>query len=506
MTDTQVTMDPRFVVGDVNPRLFGSFVEHMGRCVYGGIFEPGHPQADERGLRTDVQDLTRELGVSTVRYPGGNFVSGYRWEDGVGAVADRPARLDLAWRSVETNHFGLHEFIFWSRRVGVEPMLAVNLGTRGVQEAADLVEYANHPGGTALSDLRARNGSPDPFAVKLWCLGNEMDGPWQIGAKTATDYGKLAAEAAKAMKAVDPAIELVVCGSSGRGMATFGHWEADVLARTYEHVDYISLHAYYEEDDGDADSFLASAVDMDAFINEVVATCDHAKALQRSTKTMRLSFDEWNVWYQKAYHNQPARDWEQAPHLIEDTYSVLDAIVVGSYLITLLNHADRVGVACQAQLANIIAPIRTEPGGLAWRQTIFHPFALVARYALGRALQVPVTTGTVTSKKYGAVPTVQAAATHDETTGTAALFLVNRSRSEQQQVNIDLRAFPGLTLREHHMLTDVDIRATNTAAAPLRVQPRPGNAKMSDRNVILELPPVSFHALILGPDSPAPSS
>ena len=499
MTDTRVVIHPHFVVGEVDRRLFGSFVEHMGRCVYGGIFEPGHPRADERGLRTDVMELTRELGVSMVRYPGGNFVSGYRWEDGVGPVADRPTRLDLAWRSIETNHFGLHEFIVWCRRVGVAPMLAVNLGTRGVQGAADLVEYANHPGGTALSDLRARNGSPDPFAVKLWCLGNEMDGPWQIGAKTATDYGKLAAEAAKAMKAVDPGIELVVCGSSGRGMATFGQWEADVLARTYEHVDYISLHAYYEEHDGDADSFLASATDMDAFIDEVVATCDHAKALHRSTKTLRLSFDEWNVWYRSAFDGRPASDWEQAPHLIEDNYSVLDAVVVGSYLITLLNHADRVGVACQAQLANIIAPIRTEPGGPAWRQTIFHPFSLMARHARGRALQVPVTTGTVTSKRYGAVPTVQAAATHDETNGAAAVFLVNRNRFDHQPVTIDLRAFPGLTLREHHLLADDDATATNTAGSPHRVEPQTGDAKMDDRNVTMTLPPTSFHAVILGP-------
>ena len=499
MKHTRIVIDPNHLVGELDRRLFGSFVEHMGRCVYGGIFDPGHPEADEQGLRTDVLDLTREMGVSTVRYPGGNFVSGYRWEDGVGPVADRPTRLDLAWQSIETNQFGLHEFIDWAHKAGVEPMVAVNLGTRGVQEAADLVEYANHPGGTALSDLRSRNGSRDPFDVKLWCLGNEMDGPWQIGAKTAVDYAKLAAEAAKAMRAVDPTIELVVCGSSGRAMPTFGRWEAEVLAHTYDLVDYISLHAYYEEHDGDADSFLASAVDMDAFIDEVVATCDHAKALQRSNKTLRLSFDEWNVWYRKDHHNQPARDWEQAPHLIEDTYSVLDAVVVGSYLISLLNHADRVGVACQAQLANVIAPIRTEPGGPAWRQTIFHPFALMARYARGRALQVPVSTGTVTSAKYGAVPTVQAAATYDEATGALAMFLVNRDSSEQQDVRVDLRALPGLHLLEHQVLHDEDIRASNSAAAPSRVAPYRGDATVLDASVAVTLPPVSFHAIVLGP-------
>jgi len=401
MTNAHLIVDPNFAIGKVSGRLFGSFVEHMGRCVYGGIYEPGHPQADEAGARQDVIELTRELGVSVVRYPGGNFVSGYRWEDGIGPVERRPTRLDLAWRSVETNAFGLHEFLDWAAKVGVEPMLAVNLGTRGIQEAADLVEYVNHPGGTRLSNLRAANGHPEPFGVKLWCLGNEMDGPWQVGHRTAADYGKLASQAGKTMKLVDPSIELVVCGSSSRGMATFGTWEAEVLASAYEHVDYISLHAYYEQEDGDLDSFLSSAVDMDAFIEEVIATCDHSKALHRSSKTLQLSFDEWNVWSQTAYAALPTRDWQQAPPLIEDTYSVADAVVVASYLITLLNHADRIGIACQAQLANVIAPIRTETRGPAWRQTIFHPFAQIANNARGSALHVPVKSSLVRSAKYG---------------------------------------------------------------------------------------------------------
>ena len=224
-----------------------------------------------------------------------------------------------------------------------------------------------------------------------------MDGPWQIGHRTAADYGKLAAEAGKAMKLVDSSIELVVCGSSSRGMATFGQWEAEVLASTYQHVDYISLHAYYEQEDGDLDSFLCSAVDMDAFIEDVIATCDYAKVLHRSSKTLQLSFDEWNVWSQRAYAALPARDWQHAPPLIEDTYSVADAVVVASYLITLLNHADRIGIACQAQLANVIAPIRTETRGSAWRQTIFHPFAQIANNAKGSALHVPAKSGIVRS-------------------------------------------------------------------------------------------------------------
>ncbi len=316
MRTARFTLDPAFTVGEVNPRLFGSFVEHLGRCVYTGIFEPGHPAADEDGIRTDVLDLVRELGVTAIRYPGGNFVSGYKWEDSVGPVEDRPRRLDLAWRTTESNRFGLSEYIAFLKKVGpqAEPMMAVNLGTRGVAEALELQEYANHPSGTALSDLRAEHGDKDPFGIRLWCLGNEMDGPWQTGHKTAEEYGRLAAETARAMRQIDPDLELVACGSSGQSMETFAAWEATVLQETYDLVDHISLHAYYEPHDGDVDSFLASAVDMESFIENVVATCDHVGARLKSKKKINLSFDEWNVWYMtKTQAEVSALDWPEAP-------------------------------------------------------------------------------------------------------------------------------------------------------------------------------------------------
>src|SRR5688572_1063010 len=430
MTTARVTIDPSFRVGPAHPRLFGSFVEHMGRCVYGGVFEPGHPEADALGLRRDVLDLTRELGVSVVRYPGGNFVSSYRWEDGVGPAGDRPRRLDLAWKSIETNAFGLDEFMRWAAAAGVEPMLAVNLGTRGVQEACDLLEYANHPGGTHFSDLRRKHGVEEPYGVRLWCLGNELDGPWQVGHKTADEYGRLAAETARAMKLIDPDISLVACGSSNRGMATFAGWEATVLEHTYEHVDYISAHTYYDPSDGDRASILASAVDMDAFIREVVATADHVAAKQRHKRRLQISFDEWNVWYQSRLRKDMDRDWVEAPPLIEDTYTATDAVVVGDLLITLLRHADRVGVACQAQLANVIAPIRTLTGGPAWRQSIFHPFALTARYARGTVLRTEPVGPSHETTRHGEVSSVDTVAVHDEETGALAVFAVNRGDSD----------------------------------------------------------------------------
>jgi len=491
MREASIRLDPGEVVAPVGRRLFGSFVEHMGRCVYTGIYEPDHPTADEWGFRGDVADLVRELGVGVVRYPGGNFVSSYRWEDGIGPAATRPQRLDLAWRSLEPNQVGTDDFVRWARRLDLEPMMAVNLGTRGVQEACDLLEYCNHPEGTALSDLRRANGSKEPHDIRLWCLGNELDGPWQVGQKTAYEYGRLAAETAKAMRLVDPRIELVAVGSSNSQMPTFGGWEATVLEQTYPYVDYVSLHAYYEEHDGDLDSFLASAVDMDGFIEAVVATADHVGAKLRRREKLMLSFDEWNVWYQRRFAGQRTLDWAYARPLIEDEYHVADAVVVGSLLISLLRHADRVAVACQAQLANVIAPIRTAPGGPAWRQTIFHPFAQAARYARGDVLRVDTRAPRYETAKYGDVPLVTATATHDPETGEVCVLAVNRSRTEPLRLDVDLSAFGPLRTVERLVLADEDIRATNDREAPDRVVPR--------RAPDAVLPPISWNVLRFAP-------
>ncbi|GAT74104.1 alpha-N-arabinofuranosidase [Microbacterium sp. HM58-2] len=458
MAQARITIDRDFTIADVPRRLFGSFVEHMGRCVYTGIYEPGHPQADERGFRRDVLELVREMGPTVIRYPGGNFVSGYRWEDGVGPVADRPRRIDGAWHTIETNAFGLHEFVDWAREAEVEVMEAINLGTRGVEEARALVEYANHPGGTYWSDLRRRNGAEDPFGIKLWCLGNELDGPWQIGHKTAAEYGRLAQETAKAMKLVDDSIELVAVGSSNRGMPTFGTWEHTVLTHAYEEVDFISMHAYYRELDGDAESFLAEAVEMDAFIDGVIATIDAVKAAGKHTKQVNISFDEWNVWDFDRYNDEEeaaiaAAGWLEHPRLIEDTYNVTDAVVVGTFLNSLLRHGDRVHIANQAQLVNVIAPIRSEQGGPAWRQTSFWPFERMARLARGRILQLAVSASQIGTKQYGDVDSVDAAATFDEETGRVVLFVANRSLESANDLTVDLRGFGDLAVANAETLT-----------------------------------------------------
>src|SRR5215831_10290186 len=388
------------VIGTTDRRLFGAFVEHLGRCVYGGIFEPGHPTADERGFRSDVLELVRELAPTIVRYPGGNFVSGYNWEDGVGPVQQRPRRLDLAWMSTEPNTFGTNEFIDWCRAAGIEPMLAVNLGTRGGDAARNLVEYCNHPGGTALSDLRRKHGWEKPHDVKFWCLGNEMDGWWQMEMKTATEYGRIATEAAKMMKWVDPTIELAACGSSGRTMPAFGAWEDTVLEHSFDQVEYISLHTYLNNYADDAAAFLASPDLMDNFIEEVVAIADAVAARRRSSKRIMLSFDEWNVWYRtrRKREERVKPGWPVAPSILEEIYTVLDALTFGGACISLLNHANRITAACLAQLVNVIAPIMTETGGPAWRQTIFWPFMQFSRMGRGRVLRTEISSPTYSAR------------------------------------------------------------------------------------------------------------
>ncbi len=502
MLHASLSADAVTPLSPVHRRTFGSFVEHMGRCVHTGVYEPDHPTADADGFRGDVAALVRELGVTTVRYPGGNFVSGHRWEDGVGPKDRRPVRRDLAWHAIETNQFGLDEFVTWCRRSDIEPMMAVNLGTRGLQEALDLLEYANHPGGTHLSDLRAAHGHPDPHDIRMWCLGNEMDGPWQIGHLDARSYGRKAAQVARAMRMADRDLELVVCGSSNSSMPTFGTWEATVLEEAYDAVDHISLHAYYEEHEGDLAGFLGSVTDMDRFIDSVVSTADAVGARLRERKRIQLSFDEWNVWYMSRHHAQaaarPTDDWRVAPRVIEDRYNVADAVVVGNMLISLLRHSDRVTAACQAQLVNVIAPIMTEPGGPAWRQTTFHPFALTAASAAGHVLHTDVDCPVQDTARYGEVPVVDAALTHDPEDGRAALFVVNRSTERPLTLRADLRDLAPEGVSEALTLTDDDVYATNTMDDPDRIVPRPNTTvRLDGGRLTVTLPPVSWTVLTL---------
>jgi alpha-N-arabinofuranosidase len=486
------------VVGDIDPRLFGSFLEHLGRAVYGGIFEPTHSTADEDGFRGDVLTLVRNLNVPLVRYPGGNFVSGYNWEDGIGPVEARPVRLDLAWRSLEPNLIGTNEFVKWCKKANTEPMMAVNLGTRGIEAARDMLEYCNHPSGTYWSDLRRKHGFEQPHGIKLWCLGNEMDGPWQIGAKTATEYGRLAAETAKVMKWVDPSIELVACGSSARTMPTFIEWEEEVLTHTYDYVEYLSLHTYYGNAKENLPEFLAQSVQMDRFIEEVIAVCDYVKAKKRGKKDIHLSFDEWNVWFHSHNSDKKLPSWQVGNPFLEDVYTFEDALVVGCMLISLLKHADRVKIACLAQLINVIAPIMTQNGGPAWCQTIFWPFLHASHFGRGKALQITVESPTYDTAEINNVPYLETTATYDENAGTVTVFAVNRHLTERIELNAILGGFDGYSIEEHLLLTHTDIKATNTADNPDNVVPKPGgNSQMEGEQLSAVLEPLSWNVIRL---------
>ncbi len=498
MKKASIILDRDYRIGAVDRRLYGSFIEHLGRAVYGGVYEPGHPQADELGFRKDVLAMVRRLGVPIVRYPGGNFVSGFNWEDSVGPRDARPRRLDLAWSTTESNQVGLHEFCEWARRAGAEVMYAVNLGTRGPEQARDVVEYANHPGGSKFSDMRAANGRKDPFNIKLWCLGNEMDGPWQMGRKTAFEYGRTANEAAKLMKWVDPTIEVVACGSSSSEMPTFGGWELTMLDECYENVDYVSLHRYYDNAAGDTASFLARTMDMDGFIHTVASICDAVKGKKHSKKTVNLSFDEWNVWYHSKGQDEEIlrrAKWGEALPLLEDVYNFEDALLVGSMLLTLLRHADRVKVACLAQLVNVIAPIMTRPGGGCWAQTIYWPFLHASKYGRGTSLRAVVDTPVYDCADYEAVPLIDAAATFSDD-GTVTVFCVNRDMAEGFELSLDLRSFGDIRLQEHIMLHHGDVKAANTEAHPDTVAPMAGPGGTVDGGrATVHIPALSWNVL-----------
>ena len=492
-----------FRIGELDRRMFGVFVEHLGRCVYTGVYEPDHPTANEQGFRQDVLDLTRELGATLVRYPGGNFMSGYMWEDGVGPKEERPRRLDLAWFSTETNQVGTHEFMSWCRELEIEPLFGANLGTRGMDEARQYLEYCNHPGGTALSDLRHQHGHPEPLGIKLWCLGNEMDGPWQIGRKTPAEYGRLALETGKLMRMVDPEVRLAVCGSSAYDMPTYGVWEDQVLEHCYEVADYLSLHSYFVKPPGDtsSESFFAQIETNARYIEDTVAIADAVAARKRSTKKLMLSFDEWNVWY-RARHGQHMKQdgWREAPRLLEEVYTAEDALLVGGMLTMMMNHADRLKIACLAQLVNVIAPIMTEPGGPAWRQTIFHPFAQAARHARGQVLKPLIQSPGYANARHGELPYLCASVTHDDATGRCVLFLLNRNLREPLQLDAQLAGLGARYVVEAWQLRHEDLEATNTMEAPDRVAPVPfAGVAIAGERLSVELAPASWTVIVTEP-------
>jgi alpha-L-arabinofuranosidase len=491
----RIYADSRRTLSPISRELFGSFLEHLGRAIYEGIYDPQSKLSDANGFRKDVLDEILKLGVPIIRYPGGNFVSGYNWLDGIGPKADRPVVLDKAWNSVNSNQFGTDEFLAWCRLAGTEPLLGLNLGTGTPEQAAALVEYCNVDKGTRWSDLRRKNGIAEPHKVQRWCLGNEMDGPWQIGHMTATEYGLKAEDAARQMRYVDPSLKLIACGSSGPGMPTYLEWDREVLEQCYDYVDAISLHRYFgdtqEETGGESSKFLAMNLSMEQQIEEVAAVCDVVRGHKRSPRKLWLSFDEWNVWYRERTGDAVNGHRQFAPHLLEEVYNLEDALLVGGLLNALIRKSDRVKLACLAQLVNVIAPIMTNENGLL-RQTIYYPYSWALEFARGTALDLLVDSPTYDVSGMGAVNYVDVAGTMQSDTGKIALFLLNRDLAKPHEIQI---VWEGSSPRpgESLVLTGVDLKATNTFDSPTRVIPQRGEQiSNTGGRTTFELPPRSY--------------
>lgn len=457
-----------FEISKIDERIYGSFIEHMGRAVYTGIYEPNHPTADEQGFRADVISAIKDLNVPIVRYPGGNFLSGYDWKDGIGPKENRPTRLDYAWFSIESNHFGIDEFADWAKKANTEGMIAVNLGTGTPQEAGYLAEYCNIEKGTYWSDKRREYGHKKPHNFKVWCLGNEMDGPWQTCQLTAEDYAKKAKETAKILKWVDPEIEVVACGSSSKEMPTFPQWDLTVLDTCYDYIDYISLHRYYEYN-GNIPDFLGAYYDLDDFINTVKSARNFAKAKNRSKKDVYLSLDEWNVWNIK---DMDTKRWQEAPAIAEDVYTLLDTLVVGGLLCTIVNNSDSVKMACLAQLVNALSPIHTAENGDVLLHGTYYPFMQVSNFGRGKVYQNFVKCDNVSTEKYGEIPEIASLTTYDEEKKQLAFFALNINESEDVTFDLNFSEFGNLKMKDYQVIKGDDLFATNTFENPNTIVPQ----------------------------------
>ena len=447
----KIRYDRHFEIGRVDRRMAGSFVEHLNRCVYGGIYEPGHPTVDSAGFRGDVKKMIRDAGVSLLRYPGGNFVSSYDWKDGIGPVSERPVKYDLAWGCAETNQVGTDEFARYAGELGAELMMGVNMGTGTPKEAAELVEYCNVDRGTFYSDLRRQNGSEQPYRVRLWCIGNEMDGSWQMGQMNARDYAVKYREAAKMMRSVDPEITLIACGSCSNepGHRSFGVWDRTVLEENYEWIDYLSLHRYYGYDVEQDLPYLHietlrdgpwMAKDLEEMICTVSAAIDYVKGIHHSKHQVFIAFDELSILPHRVRHSSG---------IVCDRFSQYDAVLYGGLLCTLLNHADRVRINCQALLVNENGMILTFPMTGAIPQTILYPFRDIAGCTGGTVLVQSGKWPEIETEHFGSVPCAAASCVYQKETGELKVLVANQSLTEELELELSFGGFREVVPLEH---------------------------------------------------------
>ncbi len=492
------------VRSDLDRRLLGAFLEHLGRAIYTGVYEPDSPLADASGFRKDVLAEIKQLSVPVMRYPGGNFVSGYNWLDGVGPKDQRPTVIERAWNSLETNQFGTNEFIEWCRLVNTEPLLAFNLGTGAPEMAVALVEYCNVDKGTKWSDLRRSHGYEQPHNVRYWCLGNEMDGPWQMGHMPAREYGRKARDAARQIRVLDRSLQLIAAGSSNTILPTYLVWDRELLEECYDQVDGISLHNYYgntpQLTGNDTRRYLAMNLDMERQILEVAAVCDYVQGLQKSPKRLWLSFDEWNVWYRARGGDFADGKRQFAPKLLEEVYNLEDALLVGGFVNTLLRRSDRVRVGCIAQILNVIAPLMTNETSVL-RQSIYYPYAWALQYARGRVVELLVESETYPISAAGLradfarndqVPFVDVAVTVDAGSRQACVLMLNRDLDGEREVSLEWRDPTPTRVLACETLTGPDVKAFNTFEQPKTVVPRALDAPAPGASMTFRLPPRSY--------------
>jgi alpha-N-arabinofuranosidase len=463
----RIKIDTDRVIGEVDPHIFGNFAEHLGRCIYGGIYEEGSPLSDADGYRKDVMEAIRGLGVSVLRWPGGNFVSGYNWKDGIGPKELRPVRPEGAWGSLEPNRFGTDEFLRYGEKIGVEPYICINAGLGTIQDARDWVEYTNEARDTYWARQRRKNGHDKPYAVKYWGLGNEIDGPWQLGHKNAEDYTKFALEAAKAMRRVDGSIRLIASGSSNfRTGADWIGWNRAVLEHLRDNIDYISLHTYIGNPENDLEKFLASSQDVDERIEVVKGLIQAVQSGRTAARPIYIAYDEWNVWYRA----RGATEFETGRTRLEEVYNFEDALAMGMFFNSFIRHADIVKMANLAQIVNVIAPIFTNEKGL-FLQPIYFPIAEYGKQRGNRSLVVWSTGPTYRTNGRPPLPYLDISSTHDDKTGTIYLNVLNRSKSMDIPAEVDNQTGK---LDQTAMLWQMnypDLKATHTFGADTKVRP-----------------------------------
>jgi alpha-N-arabinofuranosidase len=501
MDITRIFLDREYQIGTVDPRLFGGFLEHIGRAVYEGVYDPQSKWADENGFRKDVLSSLEKLHFTAMRYPGGNFASGYHWLDGVGPRSSRPVLQELASLSIEPNQFGSDEFIQLARKMNWIPMIAVNLGTGTPEEARNWVEYCNGPVGTRFSNLRAGNGSTEPYGVKLWGLGNEMDGPWQQGHVPADQYAIRAQQAAKLMKDTDASIELVVCGSAEIGLPTYMKWDQTVLEYVGDYADYISLHRYVGNTSGDTADYLAVTNSIDEQIEVMDGLCRYSQARARSKKRYFLAFDEWNVWYRTQNAESVNGHGKFAQHLVEEEYNLEDALVVAGFLNSFIRHADVVKIANLAQIVNVLAPILTR-GDEVLLQSIYYPLTLYAQRREGVALQTVIQGPGYESKNYGFVHTIDASAILGD--GVLHTFMINRSKADPATVEINPAGIRLKSVQSAEMVTGPSADSCNTFDHPdtIHIQ-KLGKIELTNHKATLQLPPLCVGAITFEIDDKA---